>query len=423
VTRARPAYGLFGLLFASGVSGFGTRMSFLAIPWFVLATTGSATKTGLVALAEMAPYVLAQALAGPVIDRLRRRDVSVLTDLAAAIAMGAVPVLAAAHALPLAALAGLVAVAGAARGTGDSARAVLLPGVGASAQAPLERVTGLYDGVGRLASLVGAPVAGALVAIASPASAIAVDALSFALSAGVVLATVPAAAEPPRPATGKAAGYLDSLRAGLGHLRRDRLLLSLAAMILVTNFVDQAGGAVLVPAWAVRVAHSAVALGLLGGALSLGAVAGNALTTWLGPRLPRRATYITGFLLAGAPRYLALAFASRVSPILLVVALSGFGAGAINPIVGAVMYERVPRDLQARVLGAVQALSWAGIPFAGLVAGLAVAGVGLRATLLGAAALYGLTTLVPLVTPVWRTMDGAVRPVPPGAVGSGPSAT
>jgi len=36
-----------------------------------------------------------------------------------------------------------------------------------------------------------------------------------------------------------------------------------------------------------------------GGAFSLGALAGNVLTTWLGPRLPRRLTFGIGCLLAG----------------------------------------------------------------------------------------------------------------------------
>ena len=53
---------LTGFLGAVGVSTLGTRMSFLALPWLVLTTTGSATLTGIVAFAEMALYVTVQAL-------------------------------------------------------------------------------------------------------------------------------------------------------------------------------------------------------------------------------------------------------------------------------------------------------------------------------------------------------------------------
>ncbi len=63
---------LWGYLAAQAISITGTRITMIAIPWFVLTTTGSATLTGLVAFAEMAPLVTLQALSGPS-DRPARR--------------------------------------------------------------------------------------------------------------------------------------------------------------------------------------------------------------------------------------------------------------------------------------------------------------------------------------------------------------
>lgn len=404
--------GLLGLLGAVGVSLLGTRMSFLALPWFVLVTTGSATKTGLIAFAEMAPYVTVQALGGPLVDRLGAWRTSIGTDAVAAICFGAVPALQGVGLLRLPVLAGLVALAGAVRGAGDCARNVMVPAVGAAAGLPLERSSGLYDGVNRIASLVGAPVAGVLVAATSAVSVLAIDAATFAISAALVATLVPRSTEPARDPdqTPSESSYLSSLAEGFRYLRDDRLLLGIATMVLITNFVDSAGGTVLYPVWAREVAHSSVALGLLGGTLGLGAVLGNVVTTALGPRLPRRLTYSVGFLLAGAPRFLAMAFATSVSPVLAVVFVGGLGAGGINPILGAVEYERVPRHLQARVLGAVGAAAWAGIPFGGLAGGAMVTTFGLEAALLAAAVIYGLTTLTPFVFPVWRQMERQPRP-------------
>lgn len=406
--------GVFGLLTAVGMSLLGTRMSFLAVPWFVLATTGSATKTGLVAFAEMAPYVLVQGLGGPVVDRWGAWQISIGTDAVAALAVGLVPVLYVADRLPLPALAGLLAVAGAVRGGGDAARDVLVPGVGATAGMALERSAGLYDGVNRVATLVGAPVAGVLIAVSSPPTVLAIDAATFVVSSLLVLALVPRSAEPPASAdAGQGeASYLASLAEGFRYLRGDRLLLGIGTMVLITNLLDQAGGAVLNPVWSIQVAHSSVALGLMGGALALGAVLGNIGSTWLGPRLRRRLTFGIGFVLAGAPRFVALAFAATVSPVLVVTFIAGLGAGGINPILGAVMYERVPRHLQARVLGAVGASAWAGIPVGGLLAGALVSGFGLRSALLVCAVGYGLATVAPFVFPAWRQMDRPPPPVP-----------
>ena len=397
---------LLGLLGAVGVSTIGSRMSFLAIPWLVLTSTGSATLTGLVAFAEMAPYVSVQAFGGPAVDRLGARRTSVSADVVAALFMGAVPVFWALHALSIPALAGLVAVAGAARGAGDAARNVMVPGVNDLAAGRIERASGLYDGVNRLATFIALPAAGLLVAVMPAADVVAIDAVTFALSALIVAGLVPIAAQPLRHGQSDASGvYLADLGEGFRFLLKDRLLVAIAAMVMVTNFVDQAGSAVLIPVWAHDIIHSSVALGLVGAAFSLGAFAGNAVTTWLAPRLPRRATYAVGFLVAGAPRYVALALISTLSPVLAIIFVGGLGAGGINPVLGATGYERVPRHLQARVLGAVGASAWVGIPFGSLAGGLVVSFAGVRIALMSAAIVYGLATLPPFLFPIWRQMD------------------
>jgi MFS family permease len=385
--EGRRRRGLIGLTASVGVSGLGTRMTYLALPWFVLTTTGSATKTGLVAFAEMAPLVAVGMLGGPFVDKLGARLVSVTTDLAAAVFLGMVPILHSVHVLSLWLLCALVACAGAARGGGNSARDVLVPGVSEQAGTALERSSGYVDGADRLSSLAGLPLAGVLVAAISPLSVLAIDAVTFAASAGLVAVLVPVSANPPRRLS--VSTIEDAARSEL----------------LVTNFADQAGGAVLFPYWAHQIAHSSIDLGLIGGAFAFGAVAGNVLTTWLGPRMPRRLTYAVGFLLCGAPRFFLVAASPGIGVIASLFFVFGLGAGAINPILGAVEYERVPRPLQARVLGAVGATAWLGIPFGALAGGFAVTAIGLRGALIAAGALYGVMTLCPFVFPVWSQMN------------------
>jgi MFS family permease len=426
-TDRRTRRGLAGLLGANLVSTLGTRMSMLALPWFVLVSTGSAAQTGLIVFAEMAPYVLVQAMGGPVVDRLGNRRMSIVADLVAAVTFGLVPVLQAMDALSLPILAVLVAITGATRGAGDTARHVLVPGLAAEARMPLERASGWYDGVNRAASMVGAPLAGVLVAVTSAPVVVAIDAATFAASALLVgllvprravapslgpLAQVPdGASEGAAESSAEGASYLASLREGFAHLAADRLLVGIAAMILVTNLLDQAFFAVLAPVWANELTGSPVVLGLMGAAMGVGALVGNGGAAWLGPRLPRRLTYATGFLVAGGPRFFVLALASSVSPVLAISFVAGVGAGGINPILGAVEFERVPPRLQARVLGALGATAWAGIPFGGLVGGALVDRLGLQGALVAAGVVYLLTTLAPFVFPVWREMDR--RPAAP----------
>ena len=118
---------LYGLVLAYGISQLGTLMSGLAIPWLVLVTTGSAARTGLVGFAEMAPYVVAQAISGPVVDRFGLRRSCVTGNAAAAVLVGAIPALYALGALSLGSLFAVVAVAGAVRGAADAATSPLVP--------------------------------------------------------------------------------------------------------------------------------------------------------------------------------------------------------------------------------------------------------------------------------------------------------
>jgi len=400
----RKTDAVLGLLTAHGISTLGTCMSFLAIPWFVLVSTGSATTTGLVTLAEMLPYVLVQALGGPLVDRAGPRRTSIVTDLVAALAMGLVPACHATQMLSLPLLLGAVAVAGAFRGAGDVARSVLLPRVSTQAGVALERASGLFDGVGRLASLLGAPLAGVLITVSSAPAVLAVDAGTFLLSALLVAVSVPASrVVDPQPRV--EASYLGELREGFAYLRGDRLLLGIAAMIVVTNLLDQAYASVLLPVWVRQELGSPMVLGTISGCFGIGAVAGNALMAWLAPRLPRRLPFAISFLVCGAPRFLVLAFGSSLSPVLGIALLSGLGAGGINPALGAAEYERVPVLLQARVLGAIKALAWAGIPFGGLLGGGLVEGFGLLPALGVCGSVYFLATLAPFVFPVWRQME------------------
>ncbi len=410
---SRSRRGLAGLLAANFVSILGTRMSMLALPWFVLVTTGSAAETGLVVFAEMAPYVLVQGFGGPVVDRFGTWRISIASDAIAACMLGLVPLVYVTGGLSLGVIMALVAVAGAVRGAGDTARHVLVPGLADAAATPLERASGWYDAVSRGAGMIGAPLAGVLIAVASAPAVLAIDAATFIVSAVAVAVLVPRSAQPgsgttlddPGAVAEPGASYLASLREGFAHLGADRLLLGIACMILVTNLLDQAFSAVLAPVWANEVTGSPVVLGMMGAVMGVGALIGNGSAAWLGPRLPRRWTFAWGFLLAGGPRYFILAAVSSVSPVLAISFLAGLGAGGINPILGAVEFERIPRHLQTRVLGALGATAWAGIPFGALVGGALVEQLGLQGALAATGAAYLVTTLAPFVFPVWRQMD------------------
>ncbi|MFF8774877.1 MFS transporter [Kitasatospora sp. NPDC015120] len=400
-----------GVLAAMAISLTGTRVSAVALPWFVLATTGSATMTGVVAFVELAPYVLVKAFVGPVIDRLGPRVVSWTTDAVSAVAAGLVPLLHGLGLLPFWLLLVMVAVIGGARGPGDLAKEVMVPEAADRARFPLERATGLAGVTERLASTIGPAVGGGLVALLGPMAGLTVNAVAFALGSLVIAVALPRgtgrAAAPSAPGAEEepSGGYWQLFREGFAFLRREPLLLTIIVMIAVTNLLDAAFLTVLVPVWARESGGGPAAIGLTGTVWGSAAVAGSLIAAAVAHRLPRRAVFFAGFLLAGAPRFVVLALDVPMGVVLAVFVLSGFGAGFLNPILGAVLFERVPRQLLGRVNALGDSLAWAGIPLGGLLAGAAVAMSGLIPVLLVCGGLYFVATTLPGLRPEWREMD------------------
>ncbi len=398
----RSRRGLVGLLSAQAISLTGTRISAIALPWFVLSTTGSAVQTGIVAFWTTAPYVVVKALSGPVIDRIGPRTITIVANLVSTVLVGLVPLLYALGALRFGVLLVLVAVTGAVRGPGDSAVEVLLPDVVDEAQIRLERATGMSGTIERLASTVGPAAAGALVAVLGPVTAIVLDAASFLAAAVILAATAP---RRHRHGDEPDEGYLRQLLEGVTFLRRERLLRAMVGMVSLTNLLDAAMSGVLLPVWARDSGNGPAMIGILGSSFSALAVAGSLTATAYSHRLPRRLVFLVGFLLGGAPRFVVLALDAPVWAIVTVYVVGGFGCGFLNPIIGAIFYERTPRELLGRANALGDAVAWAGIPFGGLVAGGLIAFVGLAPALMACGAVYFLATTLPGLQREWRDMD------------------
>lgn len=214
-----------------------------------------------------------------------------------------------------------------------------------------------------------------------------------------------AAEEAPSPTGEAGPGYWRRFGEGFTFLRGEPLLLTVIVMVAITNLLDAALTAVLVPVWAREFGNGPTAIGLLGSVMGVAGGGGSLIAAVVAHRLRRRVVVLTGFLLAGAPRFLILAFDAPLGVVLAVFAVSGFGAGFINPALGAVLVERVPRRMLGRANALGDSLAWAGIPLGGLIAGAAVTAVGLVPVLLTCGAAYFLTTNLAGLRPEWREMD------------------
>ncbi|MEH0843946.1 MFS transporter [Micromonospora sp. CPCC 205711] len=401
-----PRRELYTLVTADLISNLGTRISVVAIPWLVLETTGSPTKMGVVAAAETLPYMLSSALATPWADRFGVRRTSVVADAASAAVMA---VVALAPWLGFGTLVALVAVAGGLRGIGDRVKHVMFRPAAQRAGVSLIRLTSAYDGMSRGVTLFGAVLGGLLIDWVEVTRAIWIDAATFAVCALLigVLVHPPASTEPaPRES------YLRALRGGFAYLRTDRVLLTMLVVVSALNMFANASVAVYIPLWVAQVFGDPAGFGLVLGVFSGGALLGNLIFTVAGPRLPRRLTFAVGVAASGTPRLLALALSDELAVVLGVTFLSGVAIAAVNPLLGAALYERVPEALQTRVLGIAGSVAFLGLPVGALLGGWSVAALDLVPALWVMSALCLVLTVTPLLIGGLRMDGGEAGPAP-----------
>jgi MFS family permease len=179
---------LSALLAGEFVSRLGSQFTSLALPWFVLVTTGSASKMGLVFAAELAPVALFGIPSASLVQRLGPKRWMVLMDALRVPVVAAVPFLAQAN--------------------------------------------GLVEGTTNVTNLLGPALAGILISLIGAANVMWVDAAWYLVSV-VLIGVFVRVGKAVREDTEDLGGIF----AGLRYLRRDTLLARVSLSSLVFGFV------------------------------------------------------------------------------------------------------------------------------------------------------------------------------------------
>jgi MFS family permease len=388
------------LLVANAISLVGSTLTSLAIPWFVLATTGSAARTGVTAFCQALAVVIASFVGGAFVDRLGHKRASVIADLGSGLIVMLIPLLHQTTGLAFWQLLVLVFVRSFFDTPGSTARAALLPDVAALAGISLERANASVQAVSRGARLLGAPLAGILIAAIGSSQVLWIDAATFFASAAVIAGALSHKVTPVEPRK----HFRDEIATGLRFIWNDRLLRSIVGAVAITNLFESPIFAVILPVYVQQKLGSAISLGLLIASVGGGALLGALVFGALGPHLPRRVTYMSAFILLGLAYSMLALFPSLTMGVGALI-LAGFAAGPINPIIETVMQERVPSTLRGRVFGTMTATVFVMIPIGMVLAGYLLEWVGIQTTLLVIATCYLVVTLSMLINPAFREMD------------------
>jgi MFS family permease len=399
--------GVRALWGANGVSALGAQTTNIAIPWFILETTGSAAQTALVATAMTVGAVLASALSGPLIDRFGFRRASVVTDVVSGLGVAAIPVLYAAGLLRYWLILVLVFLITCMQAPGDSARYALVPGLSARAAMTVERANAVDRSIARGTMVVGPVVGGLLIAVFGPADVLYVQAAAFLVSALLVAALVHPRghADGGAAAPGSIAGYRTELMVGLRFVAGSSLLVSVVLVASVANAIDGSLITVVLPVYVQEIWSSPTDLGFLVSAIGAGSLLGTAVFGAIGQRMPRRLTFLLGGAGGALLLYGGLALTPPLGAMVFLVLLAGAVGGPVLPLLFTVVQTTTPPEVYGRVFGALQSLSAAVAPFGIAAVGFAIEAAGVVSTVVVLGAVYLALTLGMLLNPALHRMD------------------
>jgi MFS family permease len=402
--RSRPPGPLrrrdfFLVYVAATISVIGDRFAFVALPFAVLAASGSLGDVGLVVAAETVSRGLFLLVGGVMADRLRRSRVMVVSDIVRAGSQAGLAALVLSGHASLPALLALQAAHGAASAFFDPASTGLVAEVVPSEE--LQAANAQLSISRGVATILGPVLAGFLVVFFSPGIALAIDAASFVVSAAFLL-FVPGR-EPAREPGAEGQGMLADLGAGFAELRaRPWLIMIMSASgialmaVLGTLFV-------LGPAVASESLGGADSWGLVVGAFGLGSVAGGIVALRVPARHQLRAIFSVALLTV--PGILLLAVPAPIAVLAVAMLAAGIAMSYAGTVYEVVLQQWIPPEILARLASydwlVTTLLSSLGLVLAGWFAEL----VGVRPTLIGAAVIVTVAAAAPLASRTVRRTD------------------
>jgi MFS family permease len=370
------------------VSNVGSQAFVIALVYWTMEATGSATMMAVLVIGATLPAILMGPFAGAIADRESRKRIIVLGDVARGAMMLGVAWVATTHRGETDLIIGTLFTASV---VGGVIGAVFNPAVGAAIPdlvpaSTLTRANSIMQLSGQAAAVLGQTAGGVLYRVLGAPLLFLIDGASFLVSAASESwIRLPARERGTTKSRPFVRMYLIDARAGMTFVWRHAALRALVLTATILNFVFTPLF-VLLPFFVRDALHAdAASYGFLLGALSAGSIAGMAVAGSVPPEGSRRERILTGSFLLLPVLLLALAVSKDVVLALLILFAAGLLSGLINVVVITLVQIESAPEMRGRVLSIVFALAQAAMPVGMVIGGVVadVSGTGVAAILAG----------------------------------------
>ncbi len=333
------------LWLGESVSAMGDRINTLGLILLVYELTGSGLAVGAFTLVQAVPTLALGLAAGVVVDRYPRRAILILSNVLRGLIVLTLPLAQGMTHIYLVAF------------TLSSVAAFFTPALQASLPsvvgAPnLTAANSLLKLTRETMLMIGAAVGGTLVAKYGGAAAFVINALTFFFAATCVAFVRLPPLSSALPQTSGSRVMWNEILQGVGFLRRHFALIRLQAVALLFAAASGMTGPLVVVLTKDRLDLGAQSFGFILSGMSAGALAGAALTSWLGARFSQ------GRLLGWSMLALGAALLGAASATNLLVALGAFTLYGLASVVSGIAYQTAvqamtPDVLRGRVLSSL----------------------------------------------------------------------
>lgn len=408
----------FNLLWlGEGVSLLGSATTTVLLP--LLAVVGFDAGPGwmgVLTAAAWLPWLVIGLPAGAWIDRLQPRRVMITSDLAAAAALASVPIAWWLDVLTLPQLSAVALANGTSAVFFRTAYGKLIPDI--VEPHDLEQANGRMFGTEAAMQVAGPGIGGLMAQFLTAAGGLALDAISYLVSALCLSRMRPTAETEPPSTVAEVEPLRSRIRAGIAYVWHDPYLRPLTLIGGVSNFGLTGFTTLLV---LFMVDDLELPPSLVGVVLMINSI-GGLLGATMARRLSQRwgsGRTSTALMLASGPTTLLLPLARPGWAVAWLVAglfLVGLFVVAGNVVRNAWRQRYVPHHLMGRAITTSQVVNFGTMPIAAAVAGVLGENIGLRPTIALMATIYVLSCLAILWTPLGRLRD---LPLPTQSDGAG----